>query len=127
MNKQWIIPGIVVLVVGVLVVYIGSTVLGSVEESESREYRIVIPEGTGAKIEQGEDPKVIPAIIPLTLGEQDILVIENQDIAGHRIGDFWVGAGETLRQEFTTEAVYQGECTVHESSQIEIIVSKKDS
>ena len=127
MNKQWLVPGIIVLIVGGLVIFIVSTVFGSVEDVDAREYRIVIPEGTGAQIEQGEDPGVIPSIIELTLGEKDILVIENQDIVGHRIGDFWVGAGETLRQEFKTEAIYQGECTVHESAQIEIIVSKKDS
>ena len=127
MNKQWIVPGIIVLIVGGLVIFIASTVFSSVEDVASREHRIVIPEGTGDQIEQGEDPGVIPATIELTLGEKDILVIENQDIVGHRIGDFWVGAGETLRQEFKTEAIYQGECTVHESAQIEIIVSKKDS
>ena len=127
MKKQWIAPSIIGLVVVGLVVFVASTVFSSVEDTDSREYRIVIPEGTGEQIEQGEDPGVIPASIKLTIGEQDILVIENQDVAGHRIGDFWVGAGETLRQEFKTEAVYQGECTVHESAQIEIIVSKKDS
>ncbi len=127
MNKQWIVLAILILIVGGLVVFVASTVFSAVEDTESREYRIVIPEGTGAQISQGNDPGVIPSTIALTLGEKDILVIENQDSVGHRISDFWVGAGETLRQEFKQEATYQGECTVHESAQIEIIVSKKDS
>ena len=71
MNKQWLVPGLVVLIIGVLMFYIGSTVFGSVEDTESREYRLVIPAGTGAQIEQGINPGVVPATIELTLGEMD--------------------------------------------------------
>lgn len=125
MKRQRIIPVLLIAIVVGLLAFIGSTVIGSVQDNSTREYRIVIPEGTGELIEQGEDPGVIPAQIELVLGEKDVLVIENRDTVGHRISDFWVGSGETLRQQFKQEAIYQGECTVHESSQIQIIVTRK--
>lgn len=126
MNRQRL-PVLIALVV--IVILIGSFIYvltQSVADAESREYHITIPAGTGALIARGEDPDVIPARIELVLEEKDILVIENQDIEGHRIGDFWVGAGETLRQKFHSEATYQGECTIHKSAQIQIVVTRKD-
>ncbi len=124
MNKQLMIPAAIGLVVLALIVGVVITVARSVNETTSREYRIVIPEGTSALIAAGEDPGVIPEQITLKLDEKDILVIENNDLEGHRIGGFYVGAGETLRQEFRTPAVYEGECTIHESNQVQIIVSE---
>jgi hypothetical protein len=124
MRRQRTLTVFLLVIVLGLLAFIGSTVIGSVQNNSAHEYRIVIPEGTGELIEQGEDPGIIPQKIELVLGEKDVLVIENQDTIGHRISDFWIGAGETLRQKFKQEAIYQGECTVHESAQIEIIVTK---
>ena len=123
MSNRSLIGVIGAAVLGLVLVAV-FLVVNSVGDVSSREYRIVIPEGTGDLIAAGEDPGVIPAEIQLTLGEQDILVIENHDYVGHRISDFWVGAGETLRQEFHTPAIYKGECTLHESAQIQIIVNE---
>lgn len=125
MRRQRILAALLIVIVLGLLAFIGSTVIGSVQDTTSREYQIVIPEGTGELIAQGKDPDIIPAQIELVIDEKDILVIENHDTVGHRISDFWVGSGETLRQQFKQEAVYQGECTVHENAQIEIIVTKK--
>ena len=117
----WAIGGLVVLI---LVVGVAIVITSSVGSASAREYVIEIPEGTGELIDAGQDPDIIPQEIHLTLGEQDILVIRNNDVVGHRISDFWVGAGETFRQEFRTAAIYQGECTIHESAQIQIIVDE---
>ena len=115
------IGGLIVLLLIAVVVVI---VVGSVGTASAREYVITIPEGTGDMIDAGEDPGIIPGDIHLTLGERDILVIQNNDVVGHRISDFWVGAGETFRQEFHTAAVYQGDCTIHENARIQIIVEE---
>lgn len=115
------------LVIGVvgLVAFIVVTVIRSTQTKTSREYLIVIPIGTGDKIAAGEDPHIIPQEIQLTIGERDTLIIENHDVVGHTIGDFWVGAGETLRQKFRTPGVFRGQCTVHPAQQIQIIVNSK--
>ena len=122
MNKRGLIA--VGLVSVVVIALVAALAISKVSNTTDREYRIVIPDGTTAKIYAGEDPGIVPPEIHLTLGEKDILVIQNNDIGGHDVAGFWVGAGETLRQEFKSEAVYQGECTIHPSSQIKIVVSK---
>lgn len=122
MNKRGLI-GLGLAVVAALTILVGLTV-SRVMDTADREYRIVIPDGTTAKIYRGEDPEIVPQEIHLTLGEEDILVIQNDDAGGHDVAGFYIPAGTTLRQKFTEEAVYQGECTLHPSSQIQIIVSK---
>ncbi|MCL4876824.1 MAG: hypothetical protein KJ064_09205 [Anaerolineae bacterium] len=123
MQSRFLVMGFIGVVIALLVV-IGTIVTRSMQEAASHEYVIVIPEGTGERIEAGEDPDVIPEEIHLVLGKKDVLVIENRDSVGHRISDFWVGAGETLRQEFHFPAVYQGECTIHKTAQVHIIVTR---
>jgi plastocyanin len=105
-----------------LILALGAAVLLTTQKAADREYRIVIPEGTQARIEAGEDPAIIPSEIHLTLGKKDTLVIENRDVVGHQVSDFFIGAGQTLRQTFRSAGVYQGECTIHPDAQIQIIV-----
>lgn len=124
MNNRWLLPVMAILLVVGLVGFVVMTVTQTVQETTSREYRIIIPPGTGERIAAGEHISAIPSEIRLQLGKQDILVIENHDSTGHRISDFWVGAGETIRQQFHTPAIYQGECTVHSQAQIQIIVTE---
>lgn len=110
-----------IVVIGLILV-IGVIVVTSLNKAEAREHRIVIPEGTGALIKEGKNPQVIPSEIHLKVG--DTLVIENRDIVGHEISDLWIGAGETLRQEFRTVGVYKGACTVHPNAEVQIIVDE---
>ncbi len=78
----------------------------------SREYRIVIPEGTGNLIRLGQDPGIIPLEINLTLGVQDILVIENHDDTDYLVGGIWVAPKETVAKQFYEEQTFVGLCTV---------------
>jgi hypothetical protein len=68
----------------------------------------------------GDD--VIPADIRLNLSGQHVLVIRNDDIADHTVGPFFVRAGETIRQNFTQAAVFQGTCTIRHNADINIVV-----
>ena len=124
MNKRQLITLFAALGTVVVIGILAATVIQSVEDADAREYRITIPQGTGALIEAGEDPNIIPNRIDLVIGERDILLIENQDTVGHRVSDFWIGAGETLRQEFSSPAVYQGQCSIHKDAQIQIVVTE---
>jgi plastocyanin len=119
-SKTWLgmAGGLLVGGVILLVVLVGSRM----NNAAAHEYRITIPAGTAQRIAAGEDPAIVPAEIRLARG--DILVIHNQDESGHQISDFWVGAGETIRQQFRQAGVYQGECTIHKDSQVQIIVTE---
>jgi protein SCO1 len=77
-----------------------------------REFRIVIPAGTGDQISMGQDPGVIPLKIELTLGEKDVLVLENQDHADFLVGGIWVAPHETVRKQFYEPQTFIGLCTV---------------
>jgi hypothetical protein len=125
MSKRLLIPALIGIVVLGLVIYIATTLIGAVEDSASREYKIVIPSGTSERIAAGEDPGVVPDEIELVLGEKDILVVENRDAVGHSVAGYVIGPGETLRQKFQTSGVYRGECTVHQDAQIQITVREK--
>ncbi|MCK6580642.1 MAG: FixH family protein [Anaerolineae bacterium] len=84
--------------------------------------RIVIPAGTGALIEAGQDPGIIPSEIYLSLSAQSALVIVNNDTVDHTVGPFFVRAGETIRQAFSRPAVYEGGCSIHPGEQVRIVV-----
>lgn len=102
---------------GVAVVVFG----GNSGERAGGEYRVVVPAGTGDRIDRGEDVELIPA--DLRLGVNDTLVVENQDIRTHSVGPFTVRAGETVRHQFSTAGVYSGVCTIHPSGEVKITVS----
>ena len=84
------------------------------------EFQFVIPDGTGDAIDAGELIEIIPADLTVAVG--DVIELVNQDDRGHIVGPFFVGARETLRQEFTSPGVYEGICTVHPSGQVVLTV-----
>ncbi len=90
----------------------------------ANELRIVIPDGTSAMIEAGEDPGVIPTEIALKLPEKNTLVIVNNDRVHHTVGPFFVRAGETVRQTFTQTAVYEGGCSIHPENIVRLVVEE---
>lgn len=85
------------------------------------DYTIVVPVGTGERIDAGEPVDLMPA--DLALGVNDTLVIQNEDVRTHIVGPFTVRAGETIRHQFTQAGTYTGVCTVHSSGEVVITVS----
>lgn len=90
----------------------------------ARELRLVLPQGTLAMVRSGQGADLIPTEIRLDVSGQNTLVIQNDDIADHTIGPFFVRAGETVRQEFTRPAVYEGACSILPVSGVSIIVEE---
>ena len=87
---------------------------------EEPTYSFVIPAGAGDRIEQGEPLDILPRELVAQLDETIIIV--NEDDQAHLLGPWFVGAGETLRQRFTTEGVFEDKCTVHPSGQFTVVV-----
>ncbi|MBZ0310787.1 MAG: SCO family protein [Anaerolineae bacterium] len=95
------------------------------EHDPEREFRIVIPEGAGAQIAMGQDPGIIPLKINLTLGQQDILVLENHDNTDYLVGGIWVAPYETVSKQFYEPQTFIGLCTVTVGRDlVEIVVSE---
>ena len=95
-----------------------------VVDDPDREYRILIPDGTGTQIRMGEDPGIIPLKIELTIGERDVLVLENNDVSDYLIGGIWVAPYETVSKQFFEPQTFIGLCTVTVGRDlVEIVVS----
>lgn len=122
-RRQWIALAVLVPVVLVGAFVAGRALteddvrpgiqLGSAEDASEFDWDYVIPAGTAARIEDGEDVEIVPADLTVRVG--DVIRIVNDDTSDHIVGVFFVGAGETLTQRFKTEGVLQGECSVHPS------------
>jgi plastocyanin len=81
---------------------------------------VVIPAGTGERIDAGERIALLPSLVVVHVG--DTIRITNEDDRGHLAGPFFVGAGETLRQTFAAAGEVTGECSIHPSGEITIDV-----
>ena len=79
------------------------------------DYDYLIPRGTGQRFDAGELIEILPAQLVVSVGE--VLRISNQDDRDHLVGPFFVGAGETLTQRFSTSGAFEGLCTVHPSGE----------
>ena len=87
----------------------------TITNSENADYEYTIPLGAGAQIDAGESINIIPVELKVRVGES--LRIINDDDRGHVVGVFFVGAGETLSQEFTSTGTLSGGCSVHPSGE----------
>lgn len=94
----------------------------TVESAEAATYEFVIPPGAGEALDAGEPLEILPGRLEVTVGET--ISIVNDDERGHNVGPFFVGAGETLRQRFSSPGEFVGVCTVHPSGQLVLIVDE---
>ena len=95
--------------------------LRGAEQAGTADYHYVIPVGAGQAAIDGSPIEVLPGEMDVHVG--DVIEIVNDDDRGHLVGPFFVGAGETMRQEFASPGVFEGVCSVHPSGQIVIKVT----
>ena len=65
--------------------------------------------------------EIVPQPHDVSVGES--IRIVNDDDQGHIVGVFYVGAGETLSQRFSSPGTYEGACSVHPSGQLRVVVT----
>lgn len=94
--------------------------IGRADATVAADHEYHIPAGTGERLDQGELIEIIPAELEVRVGE--VIRIVNDDDRGHVIGAFYVGAGETLSQRFSTPGELSGECSVHPSGSFTLTV-----
>jgi hypothetical protein len=88
--------------------------------SSSADYSFTIPAGAGEAYDRGEPLDILPGELRVRVGQ--VIEIGNEDVRGHLVGPFFVGAGETLRQRFASPGEFIGVCTVHASGRISLTV-----
>lgn len=92
-----------------------------VDGSDAATFEYYIPLGSGDALDAGEPLEIFPAQLDATVG--DTIRIVNDDDRGHTVGPFFVGAGETLFQQFSSPGVFEGVCTVHPSGEVVLTVT----
>lgn len=94
--------------------------INAADATTAADHEYVIPAGTGQRLDAGDRVEIIPAELDVRVGE--VIRIINEDDRGHVIGAFYVGAGETLSQRFSTPGTLQGDCSVHPSGSFTLTV-----
>lgn len=96
----------------------------NVDGVETATFEYTIPAGAGAANLRGEPLNILPAVLDAHVG--DTIRLINEDDQGHLVGPFYVGAGETLTQAFSSPGTFIGECSVHEDGQVTLNVTELD-
>jgi hypothetical protein len=117
-------PLVVALVGALLLVGCGGTDRLLVDDSSTApaDFDYTIPIGASEAFKAGQPLDILPPILEAKVGQ--ILQIVNEDVAGHQIGPFYVGPGETLRQKFSSPGQFIGTCTVHANGEILVLVTE---
>ena len=110
---------LVAIVLAALVLVVAPLALSRiVSQPDGREYVIVIPEGTAARVKAGEAVDVLPSDVEFALSDR--LIFVNNDSATHRIGPFTVRPGQRLSERFSSVSTISGFCTLHPDARIDI-------
>ncbi|MFK7917021.1 MAG: hypothetical protein AB8G14_02995 [Ilumatobacter sp.] len=96
--------------------------LTATEVSGAATYEYVIPMGAGEALDNGTPLEILPGELVTNVGET--IRIVNEDDRGHNVGPWFVGANETLNQEFTSAGEFEGVCTVHPSGELILVVNE---
>ena len=92
------------------------------EAAGAATYEYTIPLGAGEALDAGTPLEILPAELVTKVGET--IRIVNEDDRGHNVGPWFIGANETMNQEFTSAGDFEGVCTVHPSGQLILVVEE---
>ena len=81
---------------------------------------IVVPSGTQAQMNSGEEIVLFPRRLEVAVGDR--IIITNDDQASHQVGPYIVGPGQEVVQTFASPGVIEGICTLHPSGEVTIVV-----
>lgn len=91
------------------------------DDSGPTTMEVVIPLGTGERLDNGEDVDVIDKVTEFKVG--DSISIDNRDDRAHIVGPLTVTAGESRTYSFAEPGVLEGTCTAHPSGSVTFVVT----
>jgi len=91
-------------------------------ERSSRDELFEIPHGTWARRMAGDKVEILPSMIRLTLGLNDVLLLRNLDDVPQVFGPALVMPGQSFRLPFEVASTYSFACTAHASGQLQVVV-----
>lgn len=81
-----------------------------------------IPKGTWARRMAGDKVEILPSVVRLTLGVQDVLLLRNNDTVPQLFGPVLIMPGQEFRLPFEQVSENQFACTAHASGQMTVSV-----
>lgn len=106
----------------VLAGFLAWAAFAPIPAATGREQPFAIPEGTWARRMAGEQVEILPQRIRLTLGINDVLLLENRDKVPQTFGPALLMPGQRFRLPFDVASEYQFACSAHASGQMTIVV-----
>jgi hypothetical protein len=88
----------------------------------TRDQLFEIPKGTYARRMAGDKVEILPAVVRLTLGVQDVLLLRNSDTVPQIFGPVLIMPGQDFRLPFEQASDYQFACSAHASGQMTVSV-----
>jgi hypothetical protein len=88
----------------------------------SRDQLFEIPKGTHARRMAGDQVEILPSVVRLTLGVQDVLLLRNNDTVPQIFGPVLIMPGQDFRLPFEQASDYQFACSAHASGQMTVSV-----
>ncbi|MBZ2207677.1 hypothetical protein I4X03_010450 [Massilia sp. R798] len=88
----------------------------------SRDLLFEIPKGTWERRMAGDQVEILPSVVQLTLGVQDVLLLRNSDTVPQQFGPVLIMPGQDFRLPFEQVSENQFACTAHSSGQMTVSV-----
>jgi hypothetical protein len=88
----------------------------------NRDQLFEIPKGTHARRMAGDKVEILPSVVRLTLGVQDVLLLRNNDTVPQIFGPVLIMPGQDFRLPFEQASDYQFACSAHASGQMTVSV-----
>lgn len=107
---------LVAVVVLALVVFLGDGDRAAVT------HRFVIPAGTRARLDAGEQVDIVPRRLVVHVGDR--LLLRNKDVVQHHMGPLVVDANGLLSMTFGEEGTIKGVCTLNGAGEAVIVVRR---
>jgi hypothetical protein len=88
----------------------------------TRDKLFEIPKDTWARRMAGDKVEILPSVVRLTLGVQDVLLLRNSDTVPQLFGPVLIMPGQEFRLPFEQVSENQFDCTAHASGQMTVSV-----
>ena len=88
----------------------------------TRDLLFEIPKGTWERRMAGDKVEILPSVVTLTLGVQDVLLLRNSDTVPQQFGPVLIMPGQDFRLPFEQVSDNQFACTAHSSGQMTVSV-----
>jgi len=108
MMKRIVISMLIGIVLGVVISEFSFIFLQETARPP-QEVILTIPAGTAEKVARGEQPPSIPLDMVFVIG--DTLVVVNEDLVDHKLGQLWIPANSSARLALNEEQNMAFECS----------------